>query len=61
MKCRICNEMYRAFSSWRNLETVEISEIKKHIAPLVKSGRENELARRFDYLIYSSALSGLVV
>lgn len=49
-------ETYRIFSSWRNLETVEISEIKEHIAPLVKPGKENELARRFDYLIYSIAL-----
>lgn len=46
-------EMYRALSNWKNLETVEISEIKEHIAPLVKPGKEDELARRFDYLMYS--------
>lgn len=46
-------EMYRTLSNWTNLETVEISEIKEHIAPLVKPGKEDELARRFDYLIYS--------
>lgn len=46
-------EMYRTLSNWRNLETVEISEIKEHIAPLVKPEKEDELARRFDYLIYS--------
>lgn len=46
-------EMYRTLSNWTNLETVEISEIKEHIAPLVKPRREDELARRFDYLIYS--------
>lgn len=46
-------EMYRNLSNWINLETVEISEIKGHIAPLVKPGKEDELARRFDYLIYS--------
>lgn len=46
-------EMYRARSNWINLETVEISEIKEHIAPLVKPGKEDELARRFDYLMYS--------
>ena len=46
-------EMYRALSNWKSLETVEISEIKEHIAPLVKPGKEDELARRFDYLVYS--------
>ena len=46
-------EMYRNLSNWINLETVELSEIKGHIAPLVKPGKEDELARRFDYLIYS--------
>lgn len=46
-------EMYRTLSNWTNLETVEISEIKEHIAPLVKPRKEDELARRFDYLIYS--------
>lgn len=49
-------EMYRALSHWKNLETVEISEIKEHIAPLVKPGKEDELARRFDYLVYSISL-----
>ncbi|MCM1388295.1 MAG: DEAD/DEAH box helicase family protein [Bacillus sp. (in: Bacteria)] len=46
-------EMYRSRSSWNNLESIEISEIKEHIAPLVKPKKEDELARRFDYLIYS--------
>ncbi len=46
-------ETYRAISSWNSLETVQISEIKEHIAPLVKPKKEDELARRFDYLVYS--------
>lgn len=49
-------EIYRALSSWNSLETVQISEIKEHIAPLVKPKKEDELARRFDYLIYSIVL-----
>ena len=28
------------------------TEIKEHIAPLVNPQKENELARRFDYLVY---------
>ena len=46
-------EMYRNLSRWNNLETVEICDIKEHIAPLVKLEKEDELARRFDYLMYS--------
>lgn len=46
-------EMFRTLSTWDLLETMEISDIKEHIAPLVKSQKEDELARRFDYLVYS--------
>lgn len=46
-------EIYRALSSWNSLETIEIADIKEHIAPLVKPKKEDELARRFDYLVYS--------
>ncbi len=44
---------YRSLSSWSRLETVEISDIREHIAPLMKPKENDELARRFDYLIYS--------
>lgn len=46
-------EMFRTLSTWNLLETMEISDIKEHIAPLVKPQKEDELARRFDYLVYS--------
>ncbi|MBD5532983.1 MAG: DEAD/DEAH box helicase family protein [Lachnospiraceae bacterium] len=46
-------ERYSSLSSWNRLETVEISDIKEHISPLIKPDEEDELARRFDYLIYS--------
>ncbi|MCR5746783.1 MAG: DEAD/DEAH box helicase family protein, partial [Lachnospiraceae bacterium] len=46
-------EAYRNLSTWDTLETVEISDIKEHIAPLVKMPKEDEFAKRFDYLIYS--------
>ena len=46
-------EAYRRALTWQNLETKEISDIKEHIAPLVKPESDNELAKRFDYLIYS--------
>lgn len=46
-------EMFRTLSAWNSLETMEISDIKEHIAPLIKLKKEDELARRFDYLVYS--------
>jgi len=46
-------EAFRRILTWQNLETKEISDIKEHIAPLVKPESDNELAKRFDYLIYS--------
>lgn len=49
-------EIFRIVSNWANLETVEISDIKEHISPLIKPKQEEELARRFDYIIYSIAL-----
>ena len=49
-------EIFRALSSWNSLETIEISDIKEHIAPLIKPKKEDELARRFDYLMYSIEL-----
>ena len=52
-------ELFRDLSTWNNLETVEIADIKEHISPLVKPKKEDELARRFDYLVYSIELGFL--
>lgn len=49
-------ELFRTLSTWQNLATAEITEIKEHIAPLIKPKKEDELARRFDYLMYSIEL-----
>lgn len=46
-------ELFRTLATWNSLETMEMSEIKEHIAPLVKPQKEDELARRFDYVVYS--------
>ena len=52
-------EVYRNLLSWANLQTIEISDIKEHISPLVKFEKDDELARRFDYLMYSIDLGML--
>ena len=52
-------ETYREKLAWRNLETVKVSELKEHIAPLAVPKKEDELARRFDYLMYNISLAEL--
>ena len=50
-------EKYRDEMAWRTLEAIAVSELKRHIAPLIVPKKEEELARRFDYLIYSIELA----
>lgn len=52
-------ETYRTDESWQCLETKEVSELKEHIAPLITWLDEDELAKRFDYLIYTVDLAYL--
>lgn len=49
-------QTYRDLLKWQMLETSEIAEIKEHIAPIVKPDSSDELARRFDHLMYSIQL-----
>ena len=50
---------YRDQKSWDILETEAMADLKKHIAPIIEAEKENELARRFDYLMYSIELAML--
>ena len=52
-------ETYRADEPWQCLETKEVSELKQHISPLITWLDEDELAKRFDYLIYTVDLAYL--
>lgn len=52
-------ETYRADEPWQCLETKEVSELKDHISPLITWLDEDELAKRFDYLIYTVDLAYL--
>lgn len=45
--------------AWENLETKEVTDLKKYVAPLIMPEKDDELARRFDYLIYSIELAEL--
>jgi len=50
-------ERYKDETIWSNLETVKVSEIKQHISPLLVPLEDNELARRFDFLVYTVDLA----
>lgn len=52
-------ETFRDKLAWRNLETAAVSDLKEHISPLITPKKEDELARRFDYLVYSIELGKL--
>jgi type I restriction enzyme R subunit len=52
-------EKYRNKDSWNSLDILAVSEIKEHIAPLIENFQDNELAKRFDYLIYTIDLAYL--
>ena len=52
-------EAYREKEAWQNLETISVSELKEHIAPLVEVSDQDELSRRFDYLMYCIELAKL--
>lgn len=52
-------EKYRQEESWLHLESGSVSELREHIAPLIAPEKENELARRFDKLMYYIELAFL--
>lgn len=53
-------EYYRNIQAWQRLESINVSEIKEHIAPIVKPTGDNELIKRFDHLMYSIELGLLM-
>lgn len=52
-------DIYRQIESWQDLDTSKIADIKQNIAPIVPVTDKDELARRFDYTMYSIILGTL--
>lgn len=52
-------DIYRQMESWQDLDTSKIADIKQNIAPIVPVADKDELARRFDYTMYSIILGTL--
>lgn len=52
-------DTYRNLDNWRELDVVKVSDIKKNISPIIQPQDKDELARRFDYVMYSIMLGTL--
>lgn len=52
-------DTYKNKDAWNNLGTGSIAEIKEHISALITSLNDDELAKWFDYLIYTVDLAYL--
>ena len=52
-------DTYKNKDAWNNLGSGSIAEIKEHISALITSLNEDELAKRFDYLVYTVDLAYL--
>jgi len=52
---------YKNPANWQALTVAHVNEIKEHIAPLVFSQDEDEMAKRFDQVMYTIELAYLTV
>ncbi|MEG1001690.1 MAG: DEAD/DEAH box helicase family protein [Cellulosilyticaceae bacterium] len=52
-------ETYKNKEAWQNLGAGNAAEIKEHISPLITPLTDDELAKRFDYLVYTVDLAYL--
>jgi type I restriction enzyme R subunit len=52
-------ENFKEKLAWTNLETGSMTELKQHIAPLIRLEDTDELAKRFDCLMYTMELAML--
>lgn len=52
-------EKYIEKKAWTYIETIDVSDLKEHIAPIIVAEAGDEYAKRFDLLMYSIALAHL--
>lgn len=50
---------YRNKELWNSLNTISVDEIKSNISPLITSFNDDELAKRFDLVMYTIQLANL--
>lgn len=52
-------DTYKNKDAWNQLGAASTADIKEHISPLITPIQDNELAKRFDYLLYTIDLAYL--
>ncbi|GAA0122296.1 MULTISPECIES: DEAD/DEAH box helicase family protein [Clostridium] len=52
-------QRYKNKNEWQSLGTVDVKDIKEHIAPLISKLNDDEFAKRFDILMYTIELANL--
>ena len=50
-------ETFKEEEAWRVLDVQSVSDIREHISPLIIPDGSDELAKRFDYMVYSVNLA----
>jgi type I restriction enzyme R subunit len=50
---------YNKAEAWQNITDTMVTELAKHIAPLLPASEDNELSKRFDALMYGIMLASL--
>ncbi len=53
-------DKYGSKEAWQQLGVIDVSEIKEHISPLLIPSPEDEMAKRFDYLMFTIELAYLL-
>lgn len=51
---------YRELASWEAITDSDVRELREHISPILNPIEEDELAKRFDYLLYTIELTHLL-
>ena len=52
-------DTYRDINNWQDLNEIKVADIKNKIAPIIVPKDKDELARRFDFVMYSIMLGNL--
>lgn len=50
-------DKYSEPAAWEFIGALEMAELKEHLSPLIVPGEEDELAKRFDYLIFTMEMA----
>lgn len=55
-----CVHKYKNKETWTALRTLDVTDIKQNISSLIQPIKDDELAKRFDYLMYTIKLASIL-